>query len=307
MKLKTLFKRRDVWSIAIYKLENERDIFELDQHEPIYFFGEKGMRLNSNYQATTADPFLFVYNHRLYLFYEVQTDFSVGEIWAQSMDAQGFWINHGQVLKEDFHLSYPQVFFYDGQVCMIPESAASKQVCLYRSEAFPYNWKKTKVLIDAILSDTSIIIQPEGIFLLGTTRSNELKLYFAKDFNQEFTCIDNVTLKNKYTARNAGKPIYINNVLYRLAQNNKSHYGEKITLLQIDQLSVDNYSESITVLDLYKTKPKWMKTGYHHISKASFMNECFVAVDGMRPDKHINTMLLAPIKLFDRIKSKVRA
>lgn len=298
MNLKSLFQRRQLWTIALYRLKDESEIFELDKLEPFHFFGEKGIRRNAEYQATTADPFLFVHNDRLYLFYEIQTDFGVGEIWAQSMDQDGTFTNHGQVLKEDFHLSYPQVFFHDGQIWMIPEAASSGKVWLYIAETCPNKWRKHKVLIDEPLLDPSIIIQQEGIFLLGTTRTYELKMYFAPDLSQEFVSTGIVISKDKSIARNAGRPLRIQNVLYRVAQNCKYHYGQNISLLQIEQLSIDKYSEKISTPDLYQLKPKWMEEGYHHISTALFGNGHFAAVDGMRKDKYLNTLCLAVLKAF---------
>jgi len=298
MNLKSLFRRRTVWTIALYKLKAENGIFELSEHEPFHFLGERGLRCNRHYQAITADPFLFTHNDRLCLFYEIQTDFGVGEIWAQSMDAQGAWINHGQVLKEDFHLSYPQVFFHDGQIYMIPEAASSGKVWLYAAELFPNKWRRARVLINEPLVDPSIVIKPEGIYLFGTTRADELKLFFSPDISQEFVSTGFVISKDKSISRNGGRPLCIQNVLYRVAQNCKQSYGQNISLLQIDQLSFDKYSEHMTVSDLYQIKPKWMEEGYHHISTACFRNEHFVAVDGMHRDMYLNTLLLALIKVI---------
>ena len=298
-----LFKKRKLWTIALYKLKNESEIFELDAFEPFHFLGERGIRRNAEYQSTTADPFLFVHNLRLYIFFEIQTDFGIGEIWAHSMDAHGAWINHGQVLKEDFHLSYPQVFLHDGKVWMIPETASSGKVWLYTADPCPNKWRKVRVLIDEPLLDPSIIFQPEGIFLLGTTLTDELKLYFSADLEQEFVSSGFVISNDKAISRNAGKPLHIHDVIYRVAQNCKYTYGQNISLLEIEQLSVDGYSERMMMADLYRRKPKWMEAGYHHISTAFFGNELFVAVDGMRKDKYVNTLLLAWFKIAELRKN----
>lgn len=299
MNIKAIFKKRCLWTIALYKIKDESQIFNLSSLSPFRFIGETGLRRNKEYHHTTADPFLFVQNERLYLFYETQTDFGVGQIYAQSMDIHGAWVDHGQVLKEDFHLSYPQVFAHNGQVWMIPEAASSGKVWLYAAELFPNNWRRVKVLIDEPLVDPSVVIKLEGIYLFGTTRTYELKLFFASDFNQEFVLIDCGISNDKFIARNAGRPIYIENVLYRVAQNCKLKYGENISLLRIDQLSIDGYCEQIITPDLYQTKPKWMEEGYHHISTALLGDEHFVAVDGMRRDKYLNTLLLAYFKVFE--------
>ena len=69
-------------------------------------------------------------------------------------------------------------------------------------------------------------------------------------------------------------------------------------MLKIDDLSVGNYRDHMTVSDLYQIKPKWMEKGYHHISTACFRNAHFVAVDGIRRDKYLNTFFLGFFKAF---------
>lgn len=299
MNIKAIFRRRKIWSIALYQLNHPNEIFKLDNYDPVLFFGEKGLRKNRKYQTTTADPFLFVHNERLYLFYEIKTEFCAGEIWAKSMDGRGAWMNHGQVLKEDFHLSYPQVFFHNEQIWMIPEAACSGKVWLYIAEYFPGKWRKVRALINEPLLDPSIIIKPEGIFLLGTTQAYELKIYFAADLNQEFVSTGVVVSSDKAVSRNAGSPLQINGITYRVAQNCSLSYGQNISLLEIEHLSTDGYSERLEIADLYGNKPRWMEAGYHHISSALFRGEYFVAVDGMRWDKYSNTLLLALLKLVE--------
>ena len=46
------------------------------------------------------------------------------------------------VLVEEFHLSYPVIFDFDGRKYMMPEANESNQLLLYECEQFPYKWKK---------------------------------------------------------------------------------------------------------------------------------------------------------------------
>jgi hypothetical protein len=301
MLLKKLFTRRKLWSIAIYKIENERDIFQLSNCKPFYFIGECGFRSDFKYQATNADPFLFVHEERIYVFYEIQTDFGVGEIWAHSMDSVGVWISHGRVLKEDFHLSYPQVFAFDRKIWMIPESASSGKVWLYVAELFPNRWRRVRVLINEPLVDPSIFINNEGIYLFGTTRDNNLRLYFAKDINESFILVVNSVTSDKAISRNGGRPLFIENSLYRVAQNCSTSYGQNIILLRIKHITKNKYIEEVEINDLYVEKPKWMSEGYHHLSVVECNNGLFVAVDGMRKDIFINTVSLVFLKFLYKL------
>ena len=49
----------------------------------------------------------------------------------------------GIVLDEPFHLSYPQVFQWQGAWYMTVESAGARRVSLYRATDFPLRWERT--------------------------------------------------------------------------------------------------------------------------------------------------------------------
>ena len=295
-----LFRIRQLWTIALYEVNRENDIFNLGSLKPFHFIGERGLRTSRRYQSTVADPFLFTHGEMLFVFYEVKTEFSPGEIHAQSMDASGRFTNLGLVLKEPFHLSYPQVFSYDGSVWMIPEAAASGKVWLYRAEDFPGGWVKERVLIDEVLVDTSLVVQEDGIYLLGTTRSHELKLYHAFSLQEKFEWTGVTVTSDRAYSRNAGRPLRIDGNLFRLSQNCKITYGENISIHKVQKLTVTSYAEVLFIPNLFLKKPTWMALGHHHISVATFTGRHFVAVDGMRPDKFINSLTLVPLKIGAR-------
>jgi hypothetical protein len=214
------------------------------------------------------------------------------------MDAKGSFFDHGLVLKEPFHLSYPQVFGYHGKIFMIPESAASKSVWLYRAAEFPKRWVKEKILLNEVLVDTSLIIRSDGLYLMGTNRADELKIYYAKDLYDEFVWTEIIVTSDKAIARNAGRPLLIGNDLYRVAQNGTRSYGENICALKIINLEPKSYQEDLVILELFEKREAWMTLGYHHISSECFFEKYYVAVDGMRPDKFINNLSLALLKVF---------
>ena len=298
MRLGNFFKRRELWAIGIYKLNSLKEILNLDDHQPLYMFGETGLRKDFNYQSTVADPFLFVYLGTLYLFYEVKTDHDHGEIWAQSLTKDGDWISHGKVLGESFHLSYPQVFEHDGRVYMIPEAAMSGKVLLYSAIDFPIKWELCSVLINQPLLDPTVIQHKDRrVFLLATTRKYELKLYHAIGIHAPFSDTGMVITRDKSISRCAGGILDINSSLYRLAQDCSNIYGERIRLLNIKELSVSSYIEELSPLDLYTVKPEWLSVGYHHLSSADFDGAVYVAVDGRKKDRYINTFMLGLLKI----------
>jgi len=299
MNLMQVFSRRSLWTVALYRLDSPGDIFEVANRTPEHFFGEQGLRTSRGYQSTTADPFLFTHEGRLYIFFEVKTDFGHGEIWAESMGADGVWVSHGCVLAEDFHISYPNVFQGpDGRIYMLPETAASGKAWLYTTDTFPFHWRRVGVLLDEILSDPAMIFTPEGVLLLGTTRQDELKVHAAPAPEGPFNPNGQLITKDRAISRSGGAPFVAGGKLHRPAQNCTTTYGQNISIMEVEFVGSSKYRERLVLADLYPRRQEWMELGYHHMSIAKFGDHYFLAVDGRRRDKYVNTLLLACFKFL---------
>eukprot|EP00124_Ichthyophonus_hoferi_P003791 Ihof_evm6s354 gene=Ihof_evmTU6s354 len=57
------------------------------------------------------------------------------------------WRYEKTVIKESFHLSYPFIFEHQNETWMIPETGDNRDVRLYKSHDFPYDWQLEKVLL----------------------------------------------------------------------------------------------------------------------------------------------------------------
>ncbi|MDR6625228.1 hypothetical protein [Caulobacter segnis] len=89
-----------------------------------------------------ADPFGLWRDGRLHLFveaYDYRTRHGVIEVIELGADFSP--LRRSVVLREPWHLSYPQVFESDGQVWMLPEAHRSGRLTLYRAAAFPDVWE----------------------------------------------------------------------------------------------------------------------------------------------------------------------
>lgn len=89
-----------------------------------------------------ADPFGLWRDGRLYLFveaYDYRTRHGIIEV--IELDEAFSTVRRAVVLREPWHLSYPQVFEADGQVWMLPEAHRSGALTLYRAAAFPDVWE----------------------------------------------------------------------------------------------------------------------------------------------------------------------
>lgn len=305
MHLRSLIERRDLWTIGIYKLASRQDILSIEEHKPVYLIGERGFRSGYDYQSLVADPFLFAFGGTLFLFYEVKTDHGHGEIWAQSLSQKGEWISLGCVVREEFHLSYPQVFEHGGHVYMIPEAAQSGKVLLYTAVDFPAKWEICGTLIDEPLVDPTLLIRDDdGFLLLATTRDYALKLYYSRAIEGPFSDSGIVVSKDNSVSRCAGPILHIDGSYYRPAQDCSMAYGKRIRLLHIINASRHAYDEELAVADLFSAKPTWMVVGSHHLSSAEFGGSVYVAVDGRRKDRYVNTILFGILKLCGRFLNR---
>lgn len=300
-----LLKKRDLWSIGVYRYDRLEDIFSASPVALAHFHGATGLRVGKDYQSVAADPFLFVHDDRLHLFYEVKTDHGHGTIHAQSMSPDGRWQAQGPVLVEPFHLSYPQVFALGGRVFMLPEAAQSGAVRLYEAEDFPRRWRHCATLIDAPLRDPTLLVTEEdGLFLLATTADYQLKLHHAKAIDSPFTDNGLIITQDRSLARCAGGILKFRDQLLRPAQDCSETYGKRITLQRIEGFSPSGWQERPSGLALKIPPSAWMSRGSHHISCVNFGDAVFVAIDGRGPDRVANSLTLGLMRLAEKVGAK---
>ena len=298
MKLSKIFAKRELWKIGIFRFLDLMDVMESSRGELVRTIGESGLRKGLSYQSIVADPFLLVHNEKLYLLYEVKTDHSHGEIWAQSMTVDGVWESHGCVLSEPFHLSYPQVFVYDEKILMVPEAAQSGKVMLYESTNFPYKWEKRLDLVNEPLRDPTVILIENEAILLATTAEYELKIYRTRNLFEGFKQNGLLVTNDKSVSRCAGRILKFGEKLLRPAQDCSETYGKRITFQVIEEISQFLYNERASGLNMDSYERSGIGVMNHHISCTYFNGSYYVSIDARRSDLAINSLILGIIKLF---------
>ncbi|CAH2041889.1 unnamed protein product [Thlaspi arvense] len=91
---------------------------------------------------------------------------------ARSLDKGVTWQHIGTALDEDWHLSYPYVFDYNGQIYMLPEGSAKGELRLYRALNFPLQWTLEKVIMKKPLVDPSLINHNGKYWIFGSDHSS---------------------------------------------------------------------------------------------------------------------------------------
>ena len=101
-----------------------------------------------------ADPFIINANGSWYMFFEVLEKSPDRGLISYAVSEDGFsWNYGGVVLREQFHLSYPYVFEWDGNYYLIPETAEAESVRLYKAVDFPTRWSFVQELLVGVHED----------------------------------------------------------------------------------------------------------------------------------------------------------
>ena len=162
---------------------------------------------------------------------------------------------HGEpevILAPNYHLSYPQVFEYEGSIYLLPESRANNRIELYRAEEFPWRWRLADVLIGSVAAADPTLLHYKGTFWLfasGAAKTSninsELFLYFCDSLLgawQAHPC--NPVISDVRRARPAGRLYFDDGQLIRPGQDSSRRYGHRVCLNRVDILSRTEYRET---------------------------------------------------------------
>ncbi|MEY6430866.1 hypothetical protein ABC977_00405 [Thioalkalicoccus limnaeus] len=202
-----------------------------------------------------ADPFLWFAGPRPYVFVEEYVR-EIGRGRISVLELDGDLQPCGPavpVLDEARHLSYPFLFEYQGQLYMVPESARTRRVDLYRCEDFPYRWVRLHSLLAGIEAADATLFEHEGRWWLfcaarlGSARLNESLFAFHADSPLSRHWIPhsgNPLVRSFRCGRPAGR-IFEDPAggLIRPGQDSVPRYGFGIGLYRIETLTPDRYRE----------------------------------------------------------------
>lgn len=223
-----------------------------------------------------ADPFVYSHQGRSYCFiedYVYKTDrghIAVLEVQRDSVDFLG------PCIIEPFHLSFPFIFEYKGELYMCPESCAAGQIRIYRSIDFPLRWECCSLAMEDIAAvDTMFFEYDKKWWMLtsiDTTGSNdfcsELYLFFADSpLATDWRAHPQNPIRiDSEGGRNAGL-VLEGDKIFRMAQRQGfDQYGEGLLMYEITELSETVYVERL----FSQVDPSFRKNllGIHHLSTA---------------------------------------
>lgn len=201
-----------------------------------------------------ADPFLWDAGGELFCFFEEYVyrtgrgHISVGRL------ADGQLSEIRPVLQTDYHLSFPNLFEHEGVLFMLPETHEQQRLEVWRCTEFPDRWTLHATALEGVTASDSTLNRIDGEWWLFTNISHDpfrdmnSELYVFRVDGPDLQKIEphlaNPVVMDTCSARNAGRILSLDGKRIRPAQEN-SHgtYGYGLKLMEVRQLSLNNYEE----------------------------------------------------------------
>lgn len=300
------------WSIGIvtgtnlYNLLLPKDSFNQTlkcQRNPIITC----LEVNDVEASFVADPFLYVEdnnaNNPWYLFFEVKNLNQTlvrrhGQIGAAVSNDQGVsWKYLQIVVVAKWHLSYPFVFKYKGNIYMMPQG---NSISYWKAINFPLEWEYHSTVHNRNLNDATMIEYDSKWWLFSIHEPNFNKknwllhiLYSSSPFGPWIDTPNNCYLRQRQPGNfictnqsliiphktgsvgvRPGGHMFIDErtkKLYRVVQNTASLYGDSLDLYEITSLTIDKPLEEKLIPEFQANIRKesnieeWNKMRFHHL------------------------------------------
>jgi hypothetical protein len=201
-----------------------------------------------------ADPMMVERDGRLHVFVEEYVrETRRGRIVCLMLE-DGKVASRQAALERPYHLSYPFVFAWRGEMWMIPETSAQRTVELYRCARWPDRWEFAHNLMNDVYAVDSTLLEHGGRWWLftnlkseaGASSWDELHLFFADEpTSARWTPHPlNPVISDVRTARPAGRLFEFEGRLYRPSQDCSVRYGYALNFNRVETLTERDYEET---------------------------------------------------------------
>ena len=268
-KLTALLRRPEAWRIAIRTIDGPGVMERFDWSGPAWrVLPDDGRRY-------FADPFLFAWAGRHWLFCEEFPYATAKGILSVASVAENGTIGAPRpIIETGGHLSWPQVFAYDGRIYMIPESATAGRIELWRADNFPTGWVLDRVLIDAVHAHDPVLhLTKAGAFILanvnddGGSSWDALGLFHAPHLMGEWRAHErNPVIVDASCVRGASPIIRRGEDLWRATQDCRTGYGDGLVLCRVTRLDAGGFAQDVVAR--LGAPPGLDAAGVHSLSRA---------------------------------------
>lgn len=272
------------WSIGIYEGDTPLDLAPAEGVDnPVL----TALDVTDTDAVFVADPFMITEGGRHHMFFEVlDRATNKGDIAYAVSDDGRSWDYQRIVLDEEFHLSYPYVFEWEGEYWMVPETFEDSSVRLYRATSFPEEWEYVGNLLSGYrYTDASLVRHEDRWWLFVTTTANDvLNVYHADELTGPWQphAMNPVVKDDLDQARPGGRMLQYDGRLFRLTQDDYPSYGLQVYAREILELTPSSYVER-PVRDeaiVAGSGSGWNGAGMHHIDAHLVDGRWLAMVDG---------------------------
>lgn len=197
-----------------------------------------------------ADPFPWSDGNSRHIFFEEWSGSDPGRIGVAEIGIDGHWEVAGYPVQPDYHVSYPALYFVEGELLMVPETGLERRIEAWRCIDYPLTWERAFVIIDDIEAyDTTLVRRDDQWWLLttiasGASTTDSLHAFWADELQGSWQPHPRNPLKvDVRSARNGGW-LVDGDALERRAQNCGPRYGWSVRTQVIEQLDEDGYIET---------------------------------------------------------------
>lgn len=222
--------------------------------------------IKNKFRYWAADPFVFEYENDVYIFaelYDYVTRKGIIGYYKLTGNKKGKWI---PIIKEKYHLSYPNIFMINKEIFIMPESNSCGELYLYRAISFPNKWEKFYVIRSNVnyADTTQFKWRGKQMALTYDVKDSYHPKLFLLDIEDAINDKEIISLDIK-RKRPAGNVFCFDKRNIRPAQNCVNDYGKGLIFYEYGINSDNEYYEN----EILELKP----------SQLSFTSTIFL--DGM--------------------------
>ena len=280
-KFKQKFVHKEQWVLLMKFLDREEGVKQL----PLSFADY--VEISPPSDCFWADPFVVSDNNRHYVFFEeLPFETELGHLSCMEVFSDGSHTDPKVILKKPYHLSYPNVFAFESNYYMVPESGDTGFISLYKSTNFPYQWQHEYNLLEGLHAYDSTLFEYQGVWWLfacvaaekGMSGNEELHIFYADSpLSRSWDAhMKNPMISDASRARPAGKLFNHQGELYRPSQDCAGSYGAGLNINKVVELTKQSYEEELVQC----SRPTWdpKLTALHTLN----FNQYVSVADAMR-------------------------
>lgn len=198
--------------------------------------------IKDSYKGFYADPFLFDFKGDTYLFVEFFDNRLYRGVISYSKynKEKGEFDSFKEIIRENFHLSYPLVFEFENEIYMMPEANESNSLYIYKAKDFPEVWEKHAVLMNGVkLVDTTPFVFNGKLYALTKRNENpQAPMMLLIIDTEEWRVLQSEDVTDDVSiSRPGGNAFQIDDQYYIVTQDCKEEYGKVLNILSF---SIEN-------------------------------------------------------------------